>query len=79
MDLFKYLADEFQALVYEFLCIPTEILTNTLTKFYRYSETSILKIHDIQIRELILLLIKHWVQNTAFHKLCIVKLLRNTE
>jgi hypothetical protein len=52
MDLFKYLADEFQALIYEVLCITTEILTNTLTKFCRYSGTRILKIHNFQIREL---------------------------
>lgn len=52
MDLFKYVADEFPALVYEVLCIPTEILINTLTKCCQCIGTRILKIHNFQIREL---------------------------
>ena len=52
MDLFKYLAGAFQALVYAVLCIPTEIVTNRLTKFCRYSGTRIFKTHNFQIREL---------------------------
>ena len=48
----KHIADEFLALVYKVFCIPTEILTNILTKFCRYSGTRIFKIHDFQIQVL---------------------------
>jgi hypothetical protein len=78
MVLFKYLVEEFQALVYEVLCIPTEILTNTLTKFCRYSATRILK-RQFSNSGAQLIVNETLGSNTTFHKLCIVKLLRNTE
>jgi hypothetical protein len=70
----QHIAEEYLALVYKVLRIPTEILTNTLTKFCRYSGTRIFKIPDSQIRVLKFIINKTLDSNKAIHKLYIVKL-----